>query len=290
MTSTYVVGWTPFHRDAGSIELACRFARSTGARLHVVSVLPSGWGGIARRDPQSAEAEAERALHEARSVMDAAGVEGETVATTGRSVPQTLLDAVRETEARCLVLGSGTEAGIGHIDVSSKAGRLLHSSPVAVAVAPRGYRGKDGKLSRVTCAYRDHESSEPALNRAAILAEAADVPLRVVTFGVEPRRMVPTEVSGDAEMVLEQWRTQAAAALDRAIASLPDDQQHTGDIFIGRTWDEALNEADWEDGDVLIVGSSSTSQIAQVFLGSSATKIVRQSPVPVVVVPSRTAD
>ena len=39
-------------------------------------------------------------------------------------------------------------------------------------------------------------------------------------------------------------------------------------------------------GDVLVVGSSSTSSLLQrVFLGSSAAKIVRNSPVPVLVVP-----
>jgi len=36
---------------------------------------------------------------------------------------------------------------------------------------------------------------------------------------------------------------------------------------------------------VLVVGSSSIGPVARVFLGSRATKIVRHSPVPVVVVP-----
>ena len=38
-------------------------------------------------------------------------------------------------------------------------------------------------------------------------------------------------------------------------------------------------------GDVLVVGSSSIGPVARVFLGSRAAKIVRHSPVPVVVVP-----
>lgn len=287
MTSTYVVGWSPFHRDSGAVELACRLARSTGARLHVLSVMPSGWGGIGRRDPESAEREGERAVEEARRHLDAAGIDGDVVASTARSVPQALLDAVEETQAVAIFLGSGSEAPIGRIDVSSKAGRLLHSSPVPVALAPRGYRvrrGENAGLERVTCAFRDEASSHTALERAEILADAACVPLRVVTFGVEPRRMIPTEVSGDAQMVLDEWRVQAGRALDEAIAGL-DRVVHSGEIFIGRTWDEALHETDWQEGDLLVVGSSSTSPIAQVFLGSSATKIVRHSPVPVAVVP-----
>ena len=282
--STYVVGWSPFHRDAGAIELACRMARSMGDRLHVVSVLPSGWGGIGRRDPEAARREGERSADEARSYLEAVGVEGDVTYLAGKSVPQVLLDAVERTSATGLVLGSGSEAGIGRIEVSSKASRLLHSSPVPVALAPRGHRADGAKLERVVCAYRDEESGPATMERAAIIAESANVPLHVVTFGIEPRSMVPAEVSGVAKMVLEQWKIQAREALDRAIARYPA-AHGTGDIFVGRTWDDAMHAADWMDGDLLVVGSSATSPIKQVFLGSSATKIVRHAPVPVVVVP-----
>ena len=40
-----------------------------------------------------------------------------------------------------------------------------------------------------------------------------------------------------------------------------------------------------EEGEVLVVGSSRLGPVARVFLGSNSTKIVRSSPVPVVVVP-----
>ena len=53
----------------------------------------------------------------------------------------------------------------------------------------------------------------------------------------------------------------------------------------GESWDEALEDVEWEDGDVLVVGSSSIGPVAHVFLGSRANKFVRHSPVPVVVVP-----
>ena len=53
----------------------------------------------------------------------------------------------------------------------------------------------------------------------------------------------------------------------------------------GESWEEALEDVEWDDGDVLVVGSSSIGPIARVFLGSRASKIVRHSPVPVVLVP-----
>ena len=58
----------------------------------------------------------------------------------------------------------------------------------------------------------------------------------------------------------------------------------------GETWAEAIDDVEWADGDVLVVGSSSIGPVARVFLGSRASKIVRVSPVPVVVVPREDLD
>jgi nucleotide-binding universal stress UspA family protein len=49
----------------------------------------------------------------------------------------------------------------------------------------------------------------------------------------------------------------------------------------------ALDALPWEEGEMLVVGSSRLGPVALVFLGSNSTKIVRSSPVPVVVIPSR---
>ena len=57
----------------------------------------------------------------------------------------------------------------------------------------------------------------------------------------------------------------------------------------GETWEEATEDVEWEDGDVLVVGSSSIGPIKRVFLGSRSSRIVRHSPVPVVVVPRAAA-
>lgn len=282
---TYVVGWSPFHRDAGAVDLACRLARSVGERLHVVSVFPSAWGGLGRRGTdESVEREGARAGAEARAFLDEAGVEGDVVCVSARSVPHALLGAVEETSASMLVLGSGGDAGLGHISLSSKSSRLLHSSPVPVALAPRGHHGRGAAVTRVTCAYRDVDSARSALERSVDFARRAGAQVRVVTFGVEPRRMYPAEVSGAESMVLDEWRTQADAALSRAVADLAPDAAG-GEIAVGRTWADALYAVEWTEGDVLVVGSSSTIPLAQVFLGSSASKIVRHSPVPVVVMP-----
>ena len=61
-------------------------------------------------------------------------------------------------------------------------------------------------------------------------------------------------------------------------------------IARGEQWAEAFGTVDWEAGELLVVGSSEAGPIERVFLGSRATKIVRHSPVPVLVVPRAATD
>ena len=58
----------------------------------------------------------------------------------------------------------------------------------------------------------------------------------------------------------------------------------------GSSWAEAIDDIGWNEGDVLVVGSSERGPVAQVFLGSRATKIVRHSPAPTFVVPGSRAE
>jgi nucleotide-binding universal stress UspA family protein len=57
------------------------------------------------------------------------------------------------------------------------------------------------------------------------------------------------------------------------------------DVVTGNGWDEALDAAEWQDGDLLAIGTSPAGGIARVFLGSRGSKILRHSPVPVLVLP-----
>ncbi len=53
----------------------------------------------------------------------------------------------------------------------------------------------------------------------------------------------------------------------------------------GHDWEDTLDSLSWEEGEVLVVGSSRLGPVARVFLGSNSTKIIRSSPVPVLVIP-----
>jgi len=57
------------------------------------------------------------------------------------------------------------------------------------------------------------------------------------------------------------------------------------DVWTGNEWREAVDDIAWEPGDVLVLGSEAAGPLAQVFLGTAASKILRHAPVPVMIVP-----
>jgi nucleotide-binding universal stress UspA family protein len=69
------------------------------------------------------------------------------------------------------------------------------------------------------------------------------------------------------------------------LAEVPEDVRVEARVVGGRDWEDALDSLPWEEGEVLVVGSSRLGPVARLFLGSNSTKIIRSSPVPVLVIP-----
>jgi nucleotide-binding universal stress UspA family protein len=57
-------------------------------------------------------------------------------------------------------------------------------------------------------------------------------------------------------------------------------------IATGSGWDVSVTSIDWQAGELLALGSSAVGPLARVFLGSRAGKLIRASPVPVLVLPA----
>lgn len=294
---TYVVGFSPHKDDHGAIALACQLARSDFDEVHAVAVVPQGWPTAVAGDTDR-EFEAWAAEQGRAAVADAAALLAEhpdvgstTSWVAGRSVPQALLDRAEQQGANLIVVGSGDDGPLGRISLTSKVDRLLHSSPMPVAIAPRGYQAApDARVTRVTVGFRGDDATWALLDRVAEILRRVDASVRLVTVAVRSPTMYPARVSRAEDPVHEQWRRQAEQGLGDAVEHLRsmslDRSQIQAHVAAGRSWAEAMGAVEWQDGDVLVVGSSSTHRLAQVFLGSSATKIVRLAPVPVIVVPA----
>lgn len=290
-----LVGFSPTKDDRSSIDLACQLARSDHDSLVAVSVVPRGWptpvsGDADREFERWALQVGEAAAAESRRLLSAhSDVVSESVWLTGRSVPQALEEEAKRREARVLVLGSGQSGAHGVINLTSKAERVLHSSEVPVVLAPRAYEAPPGStITRANVAYRGDETNTDLLEMAARVSDEAGATLRLVTFAVRGRTMYPPRVVGVEDLVLDSWVKEAAAAQERAVGLIADrhpDLDIEPVVAVGSSWSGAFDRLQWTSGDLLVVGSSASHPLARVFLGSSASKIVRHSPVPVLVVP-----
>ncbi len=277
-------------RDA--LSLGRMLARTGDITLTVCIVLPEVWGhpSPARVDAEYAaflKRYAEEAIAEAHAFLGDDTVQAEYMTKSAPSATEGLIATATESGAALVALGSARHGPLGRFTAGGIANEMLHASPVPVALAPRGYRPSPGaRMSRVTCAFSGSTLSRSAFDAAVQLSARHGVPLRLATFVVRDRQMYPSQVGYDAErLVAEQWREQAREAQEQALATLPDAVEAT--IVDGRDWEDALDALPWEEGEMLVVGSSRLGPVARVFLGSNSTKIVRSSPVPVVVIPSR---
>jgi nucleotide-binding universal stress UspA family protein len=292
---TIVVGYAEGHGAREALELGVALANALEVTLTVVAVARRTWGtpSIGRVDAEFIEwsrRAADEDLDAARARLRELSPDRDVVLrrVEGRSVAAALLDAAREDDATILVLGSAAGGRLGQVVLGSTGDRLVHSSPVPVAVAPRGYRAPVYGIDRLTFAWSAGDDEEGGdVERLVRLAAPTGVAVRLVTFGVRRPAMIPPEVGLDAEdEVFSAWSAHVGRSFDGLRASGTIGPEVETLVAVGSGWRGAVDEVDWRPGDVLVVGSSPAGPVARVFLGSSATKIVRHSPVPVVLLPA----
>src|SRR4051812_8738827 len=292
-----IVGYAPDERGKAALHLAGMLARSGDEDLVVASVLPAPWiPGMAKVDAEYRaylDETAAQALKRAREYLPR-DVPATFVAHSSRSAPVGLLELAEQHGANVVVLGSSSHGPFGHIALGSVTDRLVHSSPVTLALAPRGYRCKpEQKVVRATAAYGGSASADELVVAAATVAARTSASLRIASFAVWARPAYTTTLGTDSEDgILDEWTATMERAANNAVQAVEGlSAAPTVEAVIGRgsSWAEAIDDIGWNEGDVLVVGSSELGPVAQVFLGSRATKILRHSPAPTFVVPrSRT--
>jgi len=280
---TIVVGFAPDGRSRAVLHLAAMLARSRGEDLVVCAVVPAPWPP----SPAKIDAEyqaylqgvAENALSRARARLPS-DVPARFEVVHSHSDATGLLEMAEQAGAGMIVVGSSADG----VSLGSTSSRLLHSSPVPVALAPRGFRTSEGaRVERATVAFGGRH--EDLVAATASVAARAGTSLRVAMFAVHPRAPYTSGVGREADdSIVAQWIEEVRTAA-REVAPGADCA-----VGIGEDWADALEDIPWTEGDLLVVGSSTIGPIARVFLGSRAAKIIRHSPVPVVVVPRAHAE
>jgi nucleotide-binding universal stress UspA family protein len=298
---TVVVGYRAGEVGLSGLHLAVRAARTLGTSLTVATIVPKPWltPSPARIDAEYeewADHLAADSAKEAAGYLDklANGIEITYFHRAHPSVSGGLIEVIEDVDAEVLVLGSLPSGGRGRgappagggVVIGSTANSLLHASPVPVAISPRGYRSYTGRLTRLTCAYAATPDSIEVVRRCVESAERFGVPMRVITFAVRGKTMYPPQVGLDVEdSILEAWASQAREIQENLKTDGIVGEDALLEVVTGGSWKEALQQADWQDGEILALGTSPRGDIRRVFLGSRSAKIIPESSVPVLVLP-----
>jgi nucleotide-binding universal stress UspA family protein len=296
---TVVIGLPRDERATAAMHLGCLLARSLGEDVVVCTVVPPPWPpGFGRVDAEYQEFldhDAEDALERARQLLPP-DISGQFLVAKARSTSAGLLEVAQQHGAGMLALGSSSAGVLGRVAFGSVAERLLHSSPLPVALAPRGFRARpDTTVSEVTVAFGASEGADELVIAVAGVAARVGATLRVASFAVRPRTPLTAGVGSRAEdSVLNVWGADVERAQQAVLAEVHRLPQVPATevpvIGHGTDWATALEDIGWHDGSILAVGSSSIGPLERVFIGTRSSKIVRHSPVPVVLLPRRAAE
>jgi nucleotide-binding universal stress UspA family protein len=277
-TQRILVGYeaTPSGDDA--LAAGAALAASVGADLDVVLVMPdaSRRGNVPNDPAYDAllRDTAEGWLADARTrVPSLVAFNGRVV--FGDSPAEGLLASAEELGSTLIVVGAARGGLLGRFTVGSVAGALLHASPIPVLLAPEGWRDHAPQLSRVTSMVGTRAGAEAVLTTGERLSAAAGVPLRLVS-------LLALDLPGDAPKQ-NVGEHHAASVLKEASAATG--VVATAVVAKGDTIQNAIARLDWEPGEVVVVSSSRLAQPSRLFLGSTAAAMLRELPVPMIVVP-----
>ncbi|MDO3636980.1 universal stress protein [Mycolicibacterium arseniciresistens] len=279
------VGYLATPTGDDGVALASALARTFDAAVDVVLVvreeMPDGSPGRSEYQRLLVE-RGEEWVSQAVDALAAKGVSAGSTVTVGESFAQSLLQFAEEKSSDLIVVGGARDGFFGGHTIGPVTGALLHSSPIPVALAPRGYaEDPDDDIAAITAAVPTRPGDDNPLPFALTLASAAGLPIRMLS-------LVSAENLAEAESVKEVRQFQIAAAEENlavAARALPDAPEIESLVAEGMTLESALKKLRWDDGALLVVGSSRFAAPRRIFLGSTAARILAGVDVPVVVVP-----
>ena len=279
------VGYLATPTGDDGVALASALAKTFDAEVDVVLVvreeMPDGHPGRAEYQKLLINRGKDWISRAVGALADR-GVNAGSTVLVGESFAETLIDFAEKKDSDLIVIGGARDGVFGGHVIGSVTGALLH------CVADPG-RARTARLSRGRTRHRHrrhgrrpHQARrrQPA-SFALTLASAANLPIRMVS-------LVSAENLSQADSASEVRQIQVTAAeenLVRAARALPDAPEIESLVADGLTLESALKKLNWNDTDVLVVGSSRFAAPRRIFLGSTAARILAGTDAPVVVVP-----
>ena len=203
-------------------------------------------------------------------IVKAAGGELEVLHVDDADPAEVLRRMAEHGDADLIVLGSTHRVAIGSVAPGSVAESLLRGARCRLLIAPKGYSKRDhsdDRLRVIAVGYDATAESSAALADAAELTRRAQASMRLIAVASPA---TPFEV--------------LQAKLHGAAAGLPSELRALPVLESGDPADKLL-EAAKLGVDLLVLGSRGLGPMKRLLLGSVSSRVVRESPAPVMIVP-----
>lgn len=282
-----------------ALRRAVNLARRFGARLTVLHVSPAqphehgpAWARrvvLTADEVETARRDAAKALErflEAFAAMDFP-IDTKTIAGSDspwREIAQTAADL----PADLVVMGSHRRSGLDHLVVGSVAEKVLRHAPCPVLIVAEhdAHDAARPLFHRIVCATDLAPGAGATVDTALALARE-DVARVVLLHVVEDVRDVR---SLDVYRPVPETAAFHDALAERARAHLlrlgADGRGLSGvtrRVATGRAWEEVVRVAEEEDADLVVIGAHAGGALGRLFLGSTASRVLRHAPCAVLV-------
>lgn len=282
-----VVGYIATDRGRDAIALAISIARSIDIELVVTIVRPESStviaGSAVPRDGAGIVAQQiDEWLEEAMALIPD-DIPAKGVIHVASNESKGLIEVAEAEGALGIVIGARATTLMRQLRIGTVASALLHASAVPVILAPPG-KSDIGPISRVTALFGARPGANTLIGAAVESAHGLGVDLRLLSL-IEYDGLYDDEVAEVTEFA-EQY---GGAVLAERASEMLSSGRAAVTSQAGADIEEAAERIDWQPGDLAFIGSSRLGRGGKTAIGARARRLLRVLPVPVVVVPRRTA-
>lgn len=291
---TIIAGFSSSRQGSAPLNLAAQVSRNTGEKIIAAVIIEQSLAPSVAADLVDDEylgyvtADARNSLEQ---VVDRMHGDLDITVTVhhSTSIPRGLMELADMHAAGLAVVGSSSSGLLGRVALGSVTERLVHTARVPVAIAPRGYPLSPTPIERLTMAYGGAADAVGLVAASAELAKRWSVRLRIASFTARPSTPFGGAFERSAEnLVVREWARKTRRAVTQQLEEARDRIELPNVNVVvgaGTEWRDAVDSVAWQPGDMLLLGSGAAGPVAQVFLGSVASKILRHAPVPVMIMP-----
>lgn len=285
-----------------ALPTAEALARLSGATLHLLHVAeplayptdlgyaPVLSGEVEAGLHQSARQRLEELVHD----LQKRGVQAEARLRVGRPFLE-IAEAARALAVDLVVVTTHGFTGLKHVLLGSTAERVVRHAPCPVWVVRRSAAPPEAApgaasgelafvLRRVVMPTDFSEPSQEALAYARQVVGRFQAELVLVHVTEKPF-VDPNLAEIDTQAFEDNARQSAQQQLDKAVAALrAAGLPARGQLLTGVPWNEVVELARREAADLIVAGTHGYTGLKHILLGSTAERILRHAPCPVVVV------